>query len=316
MAEIQQGLVSTIIPVFNRPEMIVEAIDSVLNQTYRPIEIIVVDDGSTDNTKQVLTELAKQHDEIIVLSQTNSGPGAARELGLQSASGEFVQYLDSDDLLCPNKFEQQVSILRAKPECDLAYGKTKVNIIGEPPTEEIIKLTGVKIDTMFPLFLRSRWWSTSTPLHRKRICMQLGSWLSIRNEEDWEYDCRIAALGGRLAYVDDFVSITRRHDQHLSDDGGSDISKLADRCLAREKIFQHGRSYEGEISTDDWQFFAKSVFLLARQCATQNMGDSVTRMLRLAIQARGSTTAKQLIFTAIGKICGWRVAAKIANYTP
>ena len=87
-SDVIPGLVSTIIPVFNRPELVISAVESVLQQTYRPIEVIVVDDGSTDRTPDVLKRLAIEHDEVVVLTQENRGPGAAREYGRQSARGE------------------------------------------------------------------------------------------------------------------------------------------------------------------------------------------------------------------------------------
>src|SRR2546430_2424646 len=119
----QAGLVSIIIPVFNRAAMLREAVGSALAQTYRPIEVIIVDDGSTDDTARVADELAG--DEVRVIHQPNGGPGAAREAARQIARGEFTQHLDSDDLLLPRKLEVQVAALRAKPECGAAYGWTR-----------------------------------------------------------------------------------------------------------------------------------------------------------------------------------------------
>ena len=118
-----ESLVTTIIPVYNRAGMVRQAVDSVLAQTYRPIEIILVDDGSTDETPAVLDAMAREHpDEIRVLHKVNEGPGLAREAGRQIARGEFIQYLDSDDWLLPNKFADQVRALREHPECGIAYG--------------------------------------------------------------------------------------------------------------------------------------------------------------------------------------------------
>src|SRR5689334_3698307 len=101
--------------------MLREAVGSVLAQTWRPIEIIIVDDGSTDEeTPAAIRELASQHDEIRGTRIENGGPGAAREAGRQLARGEFIQYLDSDDLLLPRKFELQVAALRSRPEAGVA----------------------------------------------------------------------------------------------------------------------------------------------------------------------------------------------------
>src|SRR5690348_2665066 len=114
MNSLIEGLVSTIIPVHNRAALLREAVASALAQTYRPIEIIVVDDGSTDQTRQVCDELAAQYpQEIRVIHQANTGPGLAREAGRRVARGEFLQYLDSDDLLLPEKFARQVAGLNA-----------------------------------------------------------------------------------------------------------------------------------------------------------------------------------------------------------
>src|ERR1700741_3904714 len=97
MALVRASLVSTVIPVYNRAAMLREAVASVLAQTWRPIEIIIVDDGSTDETAAVAEELAAGNPGIIrVLRQANAGPGAARQVGLEASSGEFVQFLDSD----------------------------------------------------------------------------------------------------------------------------------------------------------------------------------------------------------------------------
>src|SRR5512143_4106165 len=94
------GLVSTIIPVYNRQALLREAVASVLAQSYRPIEIIVVDDGSTDDTLAVCEELAGHRPDVVrTIRISNGGPGLAREAGRRFARGEFIQYLDSDDLL-------------------------------------------------------------------------------------------------------------------------------------------------------------------------------------------------------------------------
>lgn len=101
-------LVSAIIPTFNRANLVGEAIDSVLYQTYRNVEVIVVDDGSTDDT---LAALKRYGDRIQVISQRNAGPAAARNHGIRRSHGELIAFLDSDDLWLPAKIERQVTLL-------------------------------------------------------------------------------------------------------------------------------------------------------------------------------------------------------------
>lgn len=100
--------VSVIIPTYNRQTYVSRAIDSVLSQTYRDFEVIVVDDGSVDNTKEVATAYG---DAIRYVYQPNQGPGAARNLGIRSATGAYLAFLDSDDVWLPSKLAVQVELL-------------------------------------------------------------------------------------------------------------------------------------------------------------------------------------------------------------
>jgi len=99
--------VSVIIPVYNRANLILRCLNSVFSQTYYPFDIIIVDDGSTDNVKEVLIPLIKNR-KIIYFFQENKGQGAARNLGAKHAKGDWLAFLDSDDEWYPNKLETQL----------------------------------------------------------------------------------------------------------------------------------------------------------------------------------------------------------------
>lgn len=109
-------LVSCIVPAFNAERFLGEAIDSILGQTYRPIEVIVVDDGSTDGTPGVARGYG---DRIAYVRQPNAGPAAAFNKGLQLAKGEYVSFLAADDLWHPEKLSCQMEMFRSRPELDL-----------------------------------------------------------------------------------------------------------------------------------------------------------------------------------------------------
>jgi glycosyltransferase involved in cell wall biosynthesis len=113
-----QPLVSVIIPVYERLTYLNAAIESVLAQTYRPYEIIVVDDGSTVDVRK---HLEPYSDIITCLRKTNEGMASARNFGTRWAKGEFVAFLDDDDIFLPEKLVSQVDILRDKPEVALVY---------------------------------------------------------------------------------------------------------------------------------------------------------------------------------------------------
>ncbi|MGD1018620.1 MAG: glycosyltransferase family A protein [Verrucomicrobiia bacterium] len=103
-------LVSAIIPTYNRARTIERAVNSVLGQSWQPIEVIVVDDGSTDQTTDIL---ARYGDRIRLIRQKNQGPSAARNAGIKAARGEIVTFLDSDDSWLPDKVERQAKLLQA-----------------------------------------------------------------------------------------------------------------------------------------------------------------------------------------------------------
>ena len=103
--------VSVIIPTYNCAQYITGAIESVFNQTYRNFEIIVVDDGSKDNTKEALAPYIREG-VIKYIFQKNQGPGAARNEGMKASEGEFLAFLDADDILLPESLEKRVDLLR------------------------------------------------------------------------------------------------------------------------------------------------------------------------------------------------------------
>ncbi len=115
-------LVSIIIPLYNAEQFIVETIHSVLDQTYQNIEVIIVDDGSTDQSLQKVSALA--NDQIRLFKQNNKGASAARNYGLKEAKGDYIQFLDSDDLLAPDKIEKQIAQIKEHSLNTVAYCST------------------------------------------------------------------------------------------------------------------------------------------------------------------------------------------------
>lgn len=116
-------MVSVIMPVHNGAQFLREAIESALAQDYTPVEIIVVDDGSTDATPQILASFGSR---IRHIRQTNSGAAAARNAALQASRGEYLAFLDADDLWLPQKLRVQIDYLGSHPDVDLVASSWKV----------------------------------------------------------------------------------------------------------------------------------------------------------------------------------------------
>lgn len=119
-----RGLVSIIVPTYNSAQFIEACLESVFAQTYPHMEVLVVDDGSVDNTRQVLAPYIAD-DKIQYFFQQNQGPAAARNLALRHARGEFIAFLDADDLWLPDKLEKQITVLQKNPDVGMMYSDSE-----------------------------------------------------------------------------------------------------------------------------------------------------------------------------------------------
>jgi hypothetical protein len=300
------ALVSTIIPVFNRPTMLAEAVESVLAQSYRPIEIVIVDDGSTDETPAVADALAREHAGIITaIHIENGGPGLAREAGRLVARGEYIQHLDSDDILLPGKFAMQAAALEASPDCGAAYGWTRFRHHDGRVEPLPWKRSGERIETMFPSMLTMRWWDTPTPLYRASLLADAGPWTSLRVEEDWEYDSRIASRGVRLAYCEAWVCEVREHAP-----GALSPAAMRDRARAHALIASHARNAGIDRASPELRQFARELFHIARQCGGAGLSEESRRLLALGREIEDSRDLR--IYERMAAIIGWKNAGRAA----
>mgnify|MGYP000448171540 CR=1 FL=1 len=129
---VNSSLVSVIITCYNQGRFLPESLDSLLAQTYLYWECIIVDDGSTDNTADVAKVYSSKDRRVSYVYQQNKGVSEARNLGISKSQGEFIQFLDADDLLHPEKIKAQSEILQSNEKIDLVYGCSRFFIDGEP----------------------------------------------------------------------------------------------------------------------------------------------------------------------------------------
>lgn len=309
-----ENMVSTIIPVYNRAAMLREAVTSVLAQSWRPIEIIIVDDGSSDDTVHAAEDLQSLHPEITyVLRQKNAGPGAARQNGLEVAQGEFIQFLDSDDLLLPNKFELQVEGLRADTEADISYGKTYTEEQGvrlSTPAQH----TGVKYRQLFPALLQEPLWPTLTPLYRHEFLKRVGRWPAKKQLEDWEYDAQSGALNVALHYVDEFVAETRNHSGvRLCHLWMTDKDAMRDRASAYLSVFEHAQKAGVARESREMQQFARSLFWMARNAGSYGLANEAQQLFDLARAESIKPGWDFRIFSIATKLLGWKLSSRMAE---
>ena len=196
------SLISCIVPVFNGERYLQEALDSILAQTYRPIEIIVVDDGSSDGTTRILAGMKKS---IRTLRQDNRGPSAARNLGWRCASGEFVAFLDCDDLWHPKKLARQMARFEARPDLELCIAHAQPFWVDEL-REEAFKMRHQPRAQVVPGY------TTGALLTRKGLFEKYGEFdSSLWFGDSTEWFLRLADQGAIMELLPDVLLYHRMH---------------------------------------------------------------------------------------------------------
>jgi len=184
-------LISVIIPVYNGEKTIQETIESVLNQTFTDFELIVINDGSQDATLEIVERI--QDSRLNVFSYPNAGQAASRNRGFSHASGEYISFIDADDLWTPDKLEAQLRALQDNPQAAVAYSWTKcIDESGQFSRRgSHISATG---DVYGKLLLIDFIENGSNPLIRRQALIKVGSFdESLPAAEDWDMWLRLAA---------------------------------------------------------------------------------------------------------------------------
>ncbi len=208
MLQACQPSVSVVIPTLNCAATLPDAIASVRSQRWPDLEIIVVDDGSIDDTGRVLEELAGP--ELRVIRQGNAGPAAARNTGIEAARGEWIAFLDADDLWLPGKLCDQFDELHRYPSASFSYSDVLLRF----PDGSHSELKCRKLE--LPLLLELIWgnlFGTPTVLVRRDCFETVGFFdTSLRTGEDWDMWLRLAACY-EVAYLPRPLTLVRRSAQ-------------------------------------------------------------------------------------------------------
>jgi glycosyltransferase involved in cell wall biosynthesis len=183
--------VSVVIPAYNTAPYLAETITSVLEQTYRDFEVCVVDDGSTDDTLAVARGFEPW---VTVKTQPNRGPAAARNHAIQQATGEYIAFLDSDDVWVKDKLAEQVAVLDARPELGWVFGEAQM-FVQEGGQKRVLRKIGYTGDHSFKQLLFGDFIPNSTVVIRRRCVEQVGLLDEAREligVEDYAYWLRLA----------------------------------------------------------------------------------------------------------------------------
>jgi glycosyltransferase involved in cell wall biosynthesis len=236
VASVPDPVVSVVIPTYNRAHLIGESIHSVLDQTYGDFELVVVDDGSSDDTEAVVRRF---HDpRIRYIYQENQGISGARNTGIRNARGKYIGFLDSDDLWLPQLLEVQVAALDADPEVGLVYAKAQaMNERGHPKTQ----LRGAREkypgETLKSLLCGDFGCIQTTVVRRE--CFDLAGVFdeTLTTSVDWDMSLRQSRVC-RFHYVDRVLARFRMHPGQTTGDRSVGLAQWArDRTRVLDKAY-------------------------------------------------------------------------------
>ncbi len=265
--------ISVIIPTYNRASLIERAIRSVLKQTYKPLEIIVVDDGSTDNTREVVETIGDP--KVKYCYKENGGAGSARNYGAKHAQGDWLAFHDSDDVWRPDKLKLQAEYAQKHPEFDLIYSKYEMHFYDGSTTiipfgDDIELLEG----NILHILLVKNSIGTPTVLVKKQAFLEIGGFdEKLRCIEDWNFVIRFAEQN-QIGFVNDITVDAYRVDMSVS-------TNLADMYEERCRTIVKYRTL-----LEQYNLFDVAVKFLFESAESHGDLDAVKRMFMTFISLR------------------------------
>jgi glycosyltransferase involved in cell wall biosynthesis len=244
-------LVSIIVPAYDVTEFIGDALNSVLAQTFKDYEIIVINDGSPD-TEQLEKALAPYMSRIVYLKQENLGLSAARNAGIRTARGSLLAFLDADDSWLPNYLEVQVTRIQADPTIDVLYPNVMMFGDSSRAGEEFMTICPSSGDVTFERLVLQECNVSNCSIARRETIVRSGLYdESLRKVEDFDLWLRVIKHGGRIAYHRDVLARYRRRPGSLSADP---ISLIEHILKVLEKVKRTMELTPSECATVDNQY--------------------------------------------------------------
>lgn len=279
----KEDLVSVIIPCHNQERYLPACLESVAEQDYRPLEVIIIDDGSTDGTSQIMKhfqDAQMRGIEVKCLYQSKLGAQRARNNGCLQAQGEFIQFLDSDDLLCREKLTEQVMVLKNHREVDVVYGDGQflIDFHENNPVKGRVISIGHSTDISESL-LSGDWVPPFAYLSRRSVVQRCGPWDNkLPVLQDFEYFLRMALQGCCFHYRPGVNGYYRKHSiSSISEQSAILRGRTCQRILAQAEHFlrTNGEFYEKRLlaMVESHRRIARKVYLMDIECFNQSFDD-------------------------------------------
>ena len=319
-----QPLVSIIIPVYNAEKYIEETINSAINQTWPNKEIIIVDDGSKDAS--LLTAQKFSSNNIKIISQKNQGASVARNTGLNQAKGEYIQFLDADDILTPDKIEGQMLALNGS-KTHLALCKTIHFFDGNHHMEGLVANEWYKQDYDDPVDFLLKLYSGNEILPGYGGMIQPNSWLTPMNlikkagmwnefrcpDDDGEFFCRVLLASDGIKYSDQGINCYRKFKTANSLSGQKSLAAYRNLILSLDLKYKYLRERTSDNLLN--RIFARlySEIGIATYPKYKAVSDEVLKKAKaLANDPPVYKAGKMSMF--LSKLFGWRIVRILTYY--
>ncbi len=280
-------LVSIIIPCFNRERFISSAIESALGQSHREVEVIVVDDGSTDDSWRVISSFGER---IKAVRVENGGVSRARNIGVGHAHGTLVKFLDSDDLLEPTVVERQLKNLACLGERSIPVGTARsIDADGQPLALDIHRLPCPADGNMVPLAaLLVKTIQVSFSIFPTAALIQLGGFREdLTISEDYDLNMRLHRAGYRFFLFDTPSTKIRQHHGHrLMHPTSPRVFERHDEMF-RDHLAAFEARVEGPLGPDERVGYAQQIWVVARGAAKRGFIAEARKLFALATEIGG-----------------------------
>lgn len=247
-------LVSVVMPAYNAAPYLPETIESVLAQTFNDFELLIIDDGSTDNTAEIAHQYSQQDSRVKLLSQENQGVSVARNLGIQMSLGEFVAFLDSDDQWLPDKLAVHIEHLTLQPELGISFAKIEFM---SPEGNPMKQFSNSSLTNLTPIdfYYENLIITPSNVVIRRAVFEQIGNFdPNLKGTEDAELFLRTSCNGWKVEGID--------------------------RVLTRYRTSIGGVSSQLSRMEEDWNRFNKKVQSYAPDIINKHYSQSKAFFLR------------------------------------
>ncbi|HLP36090.1 glycosyltransferase family 2 protein [Lacibacter sp.] len=317
------SLVSVIIPVYNCGKSLHRTMQSVLAQTYQPLEVILVDDGSTDNSYVLAKEYEGSH--VQVLQQKNAGAAVARNTGVANASGVYIQFLDAGDVLSTTKIEEQVEALAAQPKkvavCNYKQFTNDEELVNgiypdqssfiyssNDPQDFLIDLWGGKGNLHF---IQTNCW-----LVPKSVIEKAGGWRAYRcPDDDGEFFARVLLASEGVVYVPGVYNY-----YHIEPEGGNQLSRNRNKKYLQNTLLTIDLKHQYLLQKGPHPLLAKAMAAQYLQFAVdmypaQNLLSAIAyKRYRALNEPAPLPVLGGSLFEFIKQVFGWRTARLIRYY--